>query len=567
MSLVPEYHRRQANSEQLYLTTDLDAWIEVVDSAVISPDDYANLTLFDRGALRELRLGSNTQVEFIPTVERTHPYLIPLLRRLTGIARSSGGRSPEPQVQVEIPFHCALSPTAHLTTTSPEVLKYAQQALSRIAEAERIGASDFARTANYTGSKRALSSFLTESIANVLPTNGVVLDLMCGSGAATAAFNRQWRTYASDAQAFSRILAAVQGGGFSEQRAGNLLEYIVPLVRSHAEQLTDLLGSFLDQEDDVLFRDANEEALLSFQRLGHSYPTYPSPKTAGDWKPTLEVELRRADPTLVPYCLFTAYFGNVYFGIRQCVEIDSIRYAIDQLGSDTDRIWALGALVTTLSAVGTTHAAHFAQPRVRPGVRISETQLSKVQDQRSRSVLHEFSIRLLTLAKQSEETERTIGLLPGPWQNALTSMQRVSESGPLLVYLDAPYQRDEYSRYYHVLETLVNYSYPTSRGTGRTPDKGSGPLHRFASEFSTRTESRIAQGLIAIIHAVLRNGWTCAWSYADNGLADIVAVVEAVSARIPCNLQSFATPYIHNSQGRGHSAKRVVEYLTIFSPK
>jgi adenine-specific DNA-methyltransferase len=38
---------------------------------------------------------------------------------------------------------------------------------------------------------------------------------------------------------------------------------------------------------------------------------------------------------------------------------------------------------------------------------------------------------------------------------------------PRVVYADPPYSAAQYSRYYHVLETLVLYDYPESSGAGR----------------------------------------------------------------------------------------------------
>jgi adenine-specific DNA-methyltransferase len=53
---------------------------------------------------------------------------------------------------------------------------------------------------------------------------------------------------------------------------------------------------------------------------------------------------------------------------------------------------------------------------------------------------------------------------------------------PSVIYADPPYTDDQYSRYYHVWETLVAYDYPRAEGEGRyRPD-------RFHTPFSRKSE-------------------------------------------------------------------------------
>jgi adenine-specific DNA-methyltransferase len=560
--LIPEYQPRSKDEDAvaLYLREDVLGWLPIL-SQRFATTDFLNPTMFDRGPLRRLRLATHTHIELGHATNQIPAVLLPLLRTLA--LRAS--RTPEEDSpQLGIPFNTLLAGTAHVRTTSSTIFGAVQDAVVRLNSVEKRDENDFARTANYMGSKRTLRGFIVEAIQSFVPEGGAVLDLMCGSGAAAAAFNSLWTTFASDAQAFSRVLAKVQGGGFSEAAASHVLERVAPLARDHAGELEKPLASFLAAEDEILFRDADDDAIGAFQRLA-AFPTYPKGRASECWDPNLEVGRRKLDHRKVPYCLFTTYFGNVYFGIRQSVEIDSIRYAIDQL-EEFERSWALGALIATLSSVATTHAAHFAQPKFPPGKQLSLEAFSVVQEQRSRSVLHEFSIRLLTLGRQSEQVPRAIQPVDGPWRAALASLHARRPSAPLLVYVDAPYTRDEYSRYYHVLETLVTYAYPESIGIGRTPAKGSGPSKRFISEFFTKTTSGVVTSLVELILAVLERGWTCAWSYASNGAAWIPTVVDAVASKRRCNVYSFSAPYVHNSQGRHVSPKRVVEYLLVFVP-
>jgi adenine-specific DNA-methyltransferase len=52
-----------------------------------------------------------------------------------------------------------------------------------------------------------------------------------------------------------------------------------------------------------------------------------------------------------------------------------------------------------------------------------------------------------------------------------------------LIYMDPPYTKDHYSRFYHVYEELFLYRYPTVSGHGLYPDR------RFASPFSIKSKA------------------------------------------------------------------------------
>lgn len=95
----------------------------------------------------------------------------------------------------------------------------------------------------------------------------------------------------------------------------------------------------------------------------------------------------------------------------------------------------------------------------------------------------EFSKRFLSLGEQSEKCSHEIKMVDGPWKAALEKIGRLDLTDSV-VYLDAPYKREEYSRYYHALETMVKYDYPSSENKGHICSKSKG--ERFATEFFTK---------------------------------------------------------------------------------
>jgi hypothetical protein len=113
-----------------------------------------------------------------------------------------------------------------------------------------------------------------------------------------------------------------------------------------------------------------------------------------------------------------------------------------------------------------------------------------------------------------------------------------------------------------VLETLVNYNYPSCEGVGLTPKS----TERFQSEFFKRDSKKVSNIFIQIVSDILKQGWSCAWSYSDSGAVNIPETIQSIEERNNCTVKSYSIPYIHNSQG-GHRPKKVTEFLIIFTPK
>lgn len=497
-------------------------------------------------------LASNTLISMIMKINNINPAYYPAIRNLIAFCRTIKNNN---QISFkEIPYFNL----AAVATLSKEVVNFVTRQLQRSKKVVQSKASLFAHSAYYMGSKRNLGAFLVESLFRFLPYDGFVIDLMCGSGAASQALSTIWSTYASDAQFFCQHLALIQGKGYTYKRANTILKKIIPLARKNAHILNKDVEEWIKKEEIFFHSNINQKLFENYKTFTEEVSCYPTYKSIIGKRLYKKVLNRKKNPTHVPYCLFTAYFANIYFGLRQTVEIDSIRYAIDQLETSNDKDWAIGALIATISCLGSTYAAHFAQPK-----KLTLKNLPGLLDQRAKSIIHEFCIRFGALARESENAKYQIRILPGPWQTTLASAEKILKKDKVLIYLDAPYKREEYSRYYHILETAVLYNYPAATKKGKLPDKEKG--ERFRSIFFSRNRDKIEKEISRIICSVLRNGWTCAWSYSDNGDASIINVIEQVYNVINCRVLSFSTPYQHKPQGK-RKQKNVIEYLILFLP-
>jgi adenine-specific DNA methylase len=418
-------------------------------------------------------------------------------------------------------------------------------------------ASIFTNSASYMGSKKSLRSFIVESSTIYLNSESSILDIMCGSGSVAGATSMKWQTYASDAMKFCRILGKVQGSGFSLKRANELLTDLHIDVQKNIKYLKNIFKEELELEDILLHSEICEDLKLRYNKFCYSY-SYPNGKFG-------EMYFAQTN-TQNQWSLFSLAYSNLYLGLRQAIELDSYRYAIEQILNEEDKSWALAALITTISAVGNNYGGHFAQPKYKDIEALNLNGLFSLMEQRSISISNEFAIRLRSIAFESEKSKGAkIESLDGPWENALMSFSaKLIEKTINLVYLDAPYTRDEYSRYYHLLETLVDYKYYPLIGVGRVPDKKNSS--RFSSEFFTKTSNKLKLQYVKIISKILDEGLICAWSYSDSATVAAMEIILEVSSITDCIVTSLSTPYSYKAQG-GQASKNINEYLIFFQPK
>ncbi|MBO9698160.1 MAG: DNA adenine methylase [Sphingopyxis sp.] len=209
--------------------------------------------------------------------------------------------------------------------------------------------------------------------------------------------------------------------------------------------------------------------------------------------------------------LFSTTYANTYIGIEQAIEIDSLIFALNCVcgspiqGSAVRRKF-LFALGRTLLRVSTT-TGHFAQYQTP-----SERNWKRFQRTRRLSVMELFRsdyTKAFSSAGPAQENNQAFNM---DAISLLRSLRRVP-TRPAVVYADPPYKQDQYSRYYHLLETLVLYDYP--RVTGKAKYR----VSRSPSVFSSKSKSK--RGIEALSSLTSSLGADFILSYPEDGIADI----------------------------------------------
>lgn len=347
----------------------------------------------------------------------------------------------------------------------------------------------------------------------------------------------------------------------NRDRASKIADEVLRVARSHFEDLPTDVCSEIEVERRFLASELSDGVEAEFANwvCGYRERLWAMPGLSGLEK----IEIRRNDPLVKPYLLFSLYYANLFFGVRQAAEIDSLRFAVESLDDPVEREWAMGALICAVSSCAYTYGGHFAQPRI-PSERDRLVESAEdILAKRSLSVSQEFYVRLSNLGAESESVDHRVETVPGAWERALSAVESSVQGCPVCVYLDPPYTRDEYSRYYHVLETLVLYDYPVVGGKARIRARGT--VGRFASPLSTRVLARVEKELSSIMRACLVRGWSCFWNYSSSGAASIVDVLGMIEP-YASNVEVFSMQHSYKAQGR-RTAKSVDEYGILVSPR
>ena len=210
------------------------------------------------------------------------------------------------------------------------------------------------------------------------------------------------------------------------------------------------------------------------------------------------------------YRLFASTYQGTYFGLRQCIELDAVRKGIDVAAPEHDRTlagvrrWMLAALGAAASRCSNS-TGHFAQY-----LTVSASNVRRVTSQRRRSIHQEWLVSLRATSQVGNYAWRKANRTFNFDACDLLAKLETDRTAPAVIYADPPYTSDQYSRYYHLLETLVHYDYPEVSGKGLyRPD-------RFVSKWSLKTKVRLSFHSLIAHAAALRSSLVI--SYPTNGL-------------------------------------------------
>lgn len=378
--------------------------------------------------------------------------------------------------------------------------------------------------------------------------NGPILDVFAGMGAVCESLADRRNVWVNDCQPFastvSRVLFTSQWPPQPIAETQAILEK--PFERN-MQALSSRFSKYINKEKRFLRTGKLEDALAGNTNLPH----------VGSCAELDLIRKRLArKPGTFPYRMATITYIGAYFGVQQCFEIDSLRYAIDTARKDgfisrESEQWMLLALCQVASKINNSTGQFAQYIKPKPG------NINRVLEKRRRSVYREFIATLDRLGPIGSDLWRrgnrafrsdALALLP-----RLTRQQRA----PAIVYADPPYTNAEYPRYYHVLDMLLEYRYPPASGVGRYPDRRNRPI--FAR---VRT---VTNAMRRLIEQSAKLGSSLVLSYPASGIlhSNDITVVELLREHYRNVRVAHSENHSHSTFG-GPNAKpkvRVTEFV------
>jgi adenine-specific DNA-methyltransferase len=384
------------------------------------------------------------------------------------------------------------------------------------------------------GTKQRLASQVAAIINDGPP--GPLLDAFSGICAIGSAVVPTRQVWCNDVQLFA---SSVAKAFFGCQKSPIHFELAAELAsepyRLNRQKLEDRFAAALDSEHLALDSGSYRKIIQCERRIAEYITSISLQRERAKLS-----DSRRA----TPYRLFSITFAGGYLGLAQSVQVDSIRFAIDQLQSlrTIDRHqhrWLLLALCQAVSKVATT-TGHFAQYMT-----IKPDTLRRFSCQRLRSVWVEWLKAIHEFAPLGTASWRARNRVFR--EDAVRLLRRLHKEGqkPAIIYADPPYTEDQYSRYYHVYETLLRYDYPDIAGAGRyRPD-------RFVSKFCLK--AKVEAEMQKLVDASSRLGARLVLSYpADGLLPDAETTIRMIIKRHYGRAPSIAR-FSHNHSSLGGS--------------
>lgn len=442
-----------------------------------------------------------------------------------------------------------IDPEIELTIWTPRAAGFADTAArlwKEISFGGRPDPLDGLTTPSVYGNKLRMARTLSAIVTAKLPPGSPVLDIMSGTGVVTRLLARRHPVTANDGNPYAALLTRAQAVAFAgdgEAAASRLLGNLAEPWSAHAGLLRARHRVALEAEEQFLHGELTEESLeryLAFTRNAVPPLQHAGSAISGD--------------------LVTARYANVYFGIGQAIEIDAIRVAIESLPQDDPRLRDVCLAALVLAACTCNPGPHFAQPRKVN----SQATFRNVVERRARSVAWEFEVALRRLASREPLSQPLGSVTSTDWREALDAFDRATGAfGVRTVYLDPPYSKLQYSRYYHVLNVLIANDYPLISGVGRYPPRAD----RFSSRFEYQP-SVARREFEDVIGRCADRGLRLMISYGERGFVSIEALLEMVEARYS-KVDVFSERLRHHSQGRPLSEAgggRVKEFVIFAVP-
>lgn len=313
--------------------------------------------------------------------------------------------------------------------------------------------ADIFTVLNYQGSKKRLLDFIYENTQEYIDPDKAFLDICSGTSAVAYNMKRHFTVYTNDSENYAYQIANAIIKNNERYDFDQLDEDLIrEKYEFNLQRLNNIFNDIVNQEAELLERN-DAEGLIEL------YSNCPC-----IWKDNVNIkindyliknisDLKRYKDD-IPNVLFTLYYSSSYFGIKQSMEIDSIRYAIEFIESEITKSILFTSLFFAMKECVFAKDGHMAQPlnmqtSKRKMLSLKEKSIYNIFNEK----LREFNSDDFVLSHNNNKCYNN------DFRTLLETEESIKEEVGF-IYIDPPYTDMQYSRYYHILNTVVLYDYP-----------------------------------------------------------------------------------------------------------
>lgn len=317
---------------------------------------------------------------------------------------------------------------------------------------------NFPSVVKYMGSKTEVLGLIENGIDYLDKDYDWICDLFAGSATLSGALRNKANVISNDVQKYSSVFAKTYLNNYDWGSYPNI-NIIINAVEERVKKFNDFFPMYKGK-----FKYYDEMTLEEFNLIEEEQRLFIN---KNEWEEFPD-----------HYYLFVKYYSGTYWNYDQCIWIDSYKAVIDTYKENEELYNLLLSCLIFAMAYNSQSTGHYAQ------YRIPETESSQkdILIYRKKNIT-EFFIRKYDELKQALNKKNKFKFMT----MSLTDEKCLDELPKnTLVYADPPYCFVHYSRFYHILETLVNYDYPKIEFKGRYRND------RYQSEYCIKTEVKDA---------------------------------------------------------------------------
>jgi adenine-specific DNA-methyltransferase len=332
------------------------------------------------------------------------------------------------------------------------------------------------------GSKTKIIDFVVTGINEVHKNSTPILDLFAGSATLAGAIGNQVSFISNDIQEYSSILARAY-----LDRTEN-----IPSAQDILDDAENIATSTIAKLELYIPKYNNIENIDNFNVIETLQQNFLYSKFNHRWH------------------LFLKNYSGTWWSAEQCIWIDSLREVAEKYKNDNVYSKILAALMYAMAycSQGTGHYAQYRDAK-------TQSSMNDILIYRKKSIKKFFEKKFIELSYYNNINIRDYSFNHTS-DDYLTSLRKFSEG---TVYADPPYCFVHYSRFYHLLETLVLYDYPSLQEKKGQVVKGRYRENRHQSPFCIK--SKVEQAFDSLFKEVKANSSSLVLSYSNTGMISL----------------------------------------------